>query len=141
MIDHRVREIACVVTAIMLASSAGVAKASEDINAGEWAQMCESKSGLERGVCAGGAANFIDAMNDYQSRPSRLHGYPRHMSIYWDPPPKVADVETNHAYAMVAVRYLRSNPSYAEMPAPALVLAAFVRQWPCGGVGPTRKKP
>ena len=53
MIDHRMGKIAWVVTAIMLASSAGVAKASEDINADERAQMCESKSGLERGVCAG----------------------------------------------------------------------------------------
>jgi hypothetical protein len=141
MIDNRMGKIACAVTAIMLASSAGAAKASEDINAGEWARMCESKSGFERGVCAGSAANFIDAMNDYQSRQSRLHGYPRHMFICWDPPPKVADVEKNHAHAMVAVRYLRSNPSYAEMPAPALMLAAFMRQWPCGAVGPIRKNP
>jgi hypothetical protein len=113
-------KIAGVVTAIMVVSWAGVAKASEDINAGEWAKMCESKSGLERGVCAGATANVIDAMNDYQSRKTRLHGFPRHLFICWDPPPNVADMETNHAYAMIAVRYLRSNPSYAEMPAPPL---------------------
>jgi hypothetical protein len=43
-------KIAGFVTALMAASWAGVAKASEDINAGEWAKMCESKSGLERAV-------------------------------------------------------------------------------------------
>src|SRR5689334_3084293 len=68
--------------------------------------MCESKDGFTQGVCAGAVANFIDAMNDYQSQRSRLHGYPRHMFICWSSPPKTADPETNLAHAMVAIRYL-----------------------------------
>jgi hypothetical protein len=41
--------------------------------------------------------------------------------------------------ATIAVRYFHQNPSYRAMPAPALMLAAFMRQWPCGQVGPLRR--
>jgi hypothetical protein len=39
IIDHRMGKIAGVVAAIMMASSAGVAKASEDVNADDWARV------------------------------------------------------------------------------------------------------
>jgi hypothetical protein len=128
------------IATIMIATclTGSTAKATEDVNADDWAATCESGGYFDRGICAGAAANFIDAMNDYQQHMPR--GPWSHRLICWNPaPPKSADPETYYGYAMVAVRYLRANPSYAKMPAPALMLAAFMREWPCGQVGPLRK--
>jgi Rap1a immunity proteins len=123
--------VTIITVSVCLAGTA--AKATEDVNADDWAATCESGGYFDRGVCAGAVANFIDGMNDYQR-----HG--AHRLICWRPdPPKSADPDTYYDYAMVAVRYLRANPSYAKIPAPALMLAAFMRKWPCGQVGPLPK--
>jgi hypothetical protein len=110
------------------------AKASEDINADEWAAGCESKAVFAAGICAGAVANFVEGLN--RATP--------HPLICW--PPSSAPTEEwgageYHSLAMVAVRYFHKNPSYREMPAPALMLAAFMRQWPCGQAGPLRRYP
>jgi hypothetical protein len=69
-----------------------------------------------------GTGGEMQTPNFFQNPPKgRLRGM-AHGSIRiqeGDLPPKVADVETYYAYAMVAVRYLHRNLSYAEMPAPA----------------------
>jgi len=110
---------AIITVCVCLAGTA--TKATEDVNADEWAATCERGGNLGRGLCAGAVANFMDGMNDYQQRNRRL--------ICWRPdPPKSADPDMYYDYAMVAVRYLHANPSYAKMPAPALMLAAFMRK-------------
>jgi hypothetical protein len=66
--------VTIITVSVCLAGTA--AKATEDVNADDWAATCESGGYFDRGVCAGAVANFIDGMNDYQR-----HG--AHRLICW----------------------------------------------------------
>jgi len=128
--DH-MRKRALLALAALLVSTT-TALASEDVNADDWAVRCTTGQPHWVGWCAGTVANFLETLSRQAGPPHRL--------VCWQTVPNLNNdnVDSLMALAKVATDYLRSNPSYAKMPAPALMLAAFMRAWPCGTVGPLR---
>ena len=126
-----------IVFGALMALTITTANATEDINADDWAANCLGDA-FGRGLCAGAAANFIDGMLNYQQ--GMPFGMASHRLICWRPePPKNGSADTYYPYAMVGVRFLQANPSYAKLPTPALLLAAYMRAWPCGEFEPLKK--
>jgi hypothetical protein len=114
--------------------------ASEDLNADEWAENCASQDSLEQGMCAGAVANTVDVIQGARKVA------PTHALVCWDQSwfQRLASADNNaqiQGYlilAKIGVEYLRAHPGFAKEPMPVLLIAAFMRKWPCGGVGPTR---
>lgn len=123
----------CSIAGFFFVLGASLAAGSEDINADDWARLCLS-GGVNQGICVGSVATAVELIETY------AHKEPVHRLVCWSPPPPTDDSDGSlavlHRVAMVAVDYLKANPSFAKMPAPALMLAAFMRQWPCGQFGP-----
>jgi hypothetical protein len=115
---------------------------ASDINADEWVAHCAAAEELN-GWCAATASEVVKMIDSYQPR----DGVNSNSIVCWKarPPPLVGDFPTSaqmfwlKELVAVTVRYLRDNPSFAKMPARALMLAAFMHQWPCGYVGPLLK--
>jgi hypothetical protein len=135
----RINILAVAGSAILVALWTCSAGGSEDVNADDWAAWCESSNGLMQGVCLGSVASAVDMIE--------THGRndPAHRMVCWNPAPptNIATLSDSAAsslgrLARVAIRYLRANPTYDKMPSPALMLAAFMREWPCGQVGPLK---
>jgi hypothetical protein len=108
-------------------------------NAVEWAKDCtggmESKDafigGLQRGVCYTAVANLVDAIEAAQQQ-TKFAG-PGHRLVCWPSPPNTANVDDPlyKTLVTVALTYLHDHQEYSELPPPALMLAAFMRKWPC----------
>lgn len=71
--------VALVIAALLL--SADPVRASEDVNAGEWAAFCLSDNGFQQSVCLGSLAAVVDMVETY-SRDN-----PAHRMVCWNPPP------------------------------------------------------
>jgi hypothetical protein len=113
---------------------------ADDIAADDWVGHCAAAEELY-GWCAATASEVVKMIDaDQQQRGVNA-------LVCWTtrPPPRVGDFPTTaqtfwlKALVAVTVRYLRDNPSFAKMPVRPLMLAAFMHQWPCGGVGPLPK--
>jgi hypothetical protein len=125
------------------------ASSEDDDNAEHWVTICEralspiptnSRSdiaiahGVTIGLCVGAVANVLESF------PSAFASPDEWRVICWTPPSrlkvgvKITDAQYQEYLdlASVAARYLRDNPQYAKLPYEALLLAAFMRHWPCG---------
>jgi hypothetical protein len=124
--------------ACLLALCVTGASARDKINAADWVAHCAATEELH-GRCAAPISEVVNLVDNYQ------YQYP-HFIVCWKPLPllPVGDLPTAaqmswfRELVSATVQYLRDNPSAAKMPASAVMLAAFERRWPCGGVAPAR---
>jgi len=107
---------------------------ASDMSAEAWVAQCAATEELY-GWCAATVSEVVKLVDNYHSE------YP-HVIVCWQtrPPPSIGDLPTTaqifwfRELVSATVRYLRDHPSEAKAPASAVMLAAFMRQWPCGGV-------
>jgi hypothetical protein len=134
------RCIKAMLVACLIAHRATWASASDEIIAADWVAQCAATDEIY-GRCAATVSEVVNLVDNYQ------YQYP-HFIVCWKqlPLPPVGDLPTAaqmswfRELVSATVQYLRDNPSAAKMPAAAVMLAAFMRRWPCGGVGVTGPK-
>jgi hypothetical protein len=132
--------IKATLAACLLITCVTGASASDEINAQEWVAKCAAAEELY-GRCAATVSEVVKLVDNYQ------HEYP-HFIVCWRPRPlplagdfpTTAQMSWFRELVSATVQYLRDNPLDAKMPASAVMLAAFMRQWRCGGVGPVWQK-
>ena len=108
------------------------ASASDKMNADDWMAQCAATD-EQYDRCAATVSEVVNLVDNYQ------YQYP-HIIVCWKPQPlaPVGDLPTAAQMSWfkelisATVRNLHDNPSDAKMPASAVMLAAFERQWPCG---------
>jgi hypothetical protein len=119
-----------------------LAYASEDVNADDWAEECGSP--VLQGVCAGAVANTVDLIETYHKA---TRSTPGRKLVCWNENwfERLASADQDRqisgylTLAQIGVQYLHEHPGLAKEPYTALLIAAFMRKWPCGQVGPLNK--
>ena len=126
------RCIKATLSGCLLALCVTGASASDKIIAADWVAQCATTEELY-GRCAAPIYAVVTLIDNYQ------YQYP-HFIVCWKPQPlslvgdrpTTAQISWFKELISATVRYLHDNPSDAKMPASAVMLAAFERQWPCG---------
>jgi hypothetical protein len=125
--------IKSMLSACLLILSVTGASARDKISAAHWIAQCAGTEELH-GRCAATVFEVVTLIDNYQ------YLYP-HFIVCWKPQPlpRVGDLPTAaqmswfRELVSATAQYLRDKPSDAKMPASAVMLAAFMRRWPCGG--------